>query len=93
LSATTRARFPFTKSAGRALRDASPNYWGRRVIEKHAGKVNLTELDYLLNSPDDRAGALGFGLNVEPPAPLRAFNRTMQLSDTVGKPPCRTRYE
>jgi serine/threonine-protein kinase HipA len=63
-----------------ALRDASPDYWGRRVIEKHAGKVNLTELDYLLNSPDDRAGALGFGLNVEPPAPLRAFNRTMHLS-------------
>jgi serine/threonine-protein kinase HipA len=63
-----------------ALRDASPDYWGRRVIEKHAGNVNLTELDYLLNSPDDRAGALGFGLNVEPPAPLRAFNRTMDLS-------------
>jgi serine/threonine-protein kinase HipA len=63
-----------------ALRDASPDYWGRRVIEKYAGKANLTELDYLLNSPDDRAGALGFGLNVEPPAPLRTFNRTMDLS-------------
>jgi serine/threonine-protein kinase HipA len=63
-----------------ALRDASPDYWGRRVIEKHAGKANLTELDYLLNSPDDRAGALGFGLNVNPPAPLRAFNRTVDLS-------------
>jgi serine/threonine-protein kinase HipA len=63
-----------------ALRDASPDYWGRRVIEKHAGKADLSELDYLLNSPDDRAGALGFGLNVDPPAPLRAFNRTMDLS-------------
>lgn len=63
-----------------ALRDASPDYWGRRVIEKHARKANLTELDYLLNSPDDRAGALSFGLNVDPPAPLRAFNRTMDLS-------------
>ena len=42
-----------------ALRDASPDYWGRRVIEKHAGKTELAELDYLLNSPDDRAGALG----------------------------------
>ena len=63
-----------------AFRDASPDYWGRRVIEKRAGNVNLTELDYLLNSPDDRAGALGFGLNVEPPAPLRKFNRTMDLS-------------
>jgi serine/threonine-protein kinase HipA len=63
-----------------ALRDASPDFWGRRVIEKHVGKVNLTELDYLLNSPDDRAGALGFGSNVDPPAPLRTFNRTMNLS-------------
>jgi serine/threonine-protein kinase HipA len=63
-----------------AIRDASPDYWGRRVIEKHAGKANFTELDYLLNSPDDRAGALGFGLNVDPPAPLRAFNRTMDLT-------------
>jgi serine/threonine-protein kinase HipA len=62
-----------------ALRDASPDYWGRRVIEKYAGKANLTELDYLLNSPDDRAGALSFGSNVDPPPPLRAFNRTMDL--------------
>lgn len=62
-----------------ALRDAGPDYWGRRVIEKHAGKVQLGELDYLLESPDDRAGALGFGLNTEPPAPLRKFNQTMDL--------------
>jgi serine/threonine-protein kinase HipA len=63
-----------------AIRDASPDYWGRRVIEKHAGNANLTELDYLLNSPDDRAGALGFGLNVDPPAPFRAFSRRMDLT-------------
>ena len=62
-----------------ALRDSSPDYWGRRVIEKYAGTTALTELDYLLHSPDDRAGALGFGLNAEPPAPLRAYNRTMDL--------------
>lgn len=62
-----------------AIRDASPDYWGRRVIEKHAGLAVLGEIDYLLQSPDDRAGALGFGLNVEPPAPLRTFNRTMDL--------------
>ena len=62
-----------------ALRDAGPDYWGRRVIEKHAGKAMLGELDYLLESPDDRAGALGFGLNIEPPAPLRKFNRAIDL--------------
>jgi serine/threonine-protein kinase HipA len=62
-----------------ALRDASPDYWGRRVIEKHLGRTELGEIDYLLRSPDDRAGALGFGLNREPPAPRRKFNQTMEL--------------
>jgi serine/threonine-protein kinase HipA len=62
-----------------ALRDASPDYWGRRVIEKHAGVAELDEIDYLLHSPDDRAGALGFGTQREPPAPMRAYNRTMDL--------------
>jgi serine/threonine-protein kinase HipA len=62
-----------------ALRDAGPDYWGRRVIEKHAGKAVFGELDYLLESPDDRAGALGFGLNNVPPAPRRKFNKTLDL--------------
>lgn len=43
-----------------ALRDASPDYWGRRVIERYCGLPQLSEVDYLLYSPDDRAGALGF---------------------------------
>ena len=34
-----------------ALRDAGPDYWGRRVIEKYSGKANLSKLDYLLYSP------------------------------------------
>jgi serine/threonine-protein kinase HipA len=63
-----------------ALRDASPDYWGRRVIEKHSGRTELSEMDYLLHSPDDRAGALGFGLGQQPPAPLRNFNRTIDLA-------------
>lgn len=62
-----------------ALRDSGPDYWGRRVIERHAGKPQLGEIDYLLYSPDDRAGALGFGLNQTPPAPKRHFNQTLDL--------------
>jgi serine/threonine-protein kinase HipA len=62
-----------------ALRDAGPDFWGRRVIEKHAGKPMLSEMDYLLQSPDDRAGALGFGLSQEPPSPRRVFNNTLDL--------------
>lgn len=62
-----------------AIRDAMPDFWGRRVIERNAGLTELEEFDYLLQGPDDRAGALSFGLNVEPPAPQRRFNRTVDL--------------
>jgi serine/threonine-protein kinase HipA len=62
-----------------ALRDAGPDYWGRRVIEKHSGLPEFGEIDYLLHSPDDRAGALGFGLGQTPPAPMRRFNQTIDL--------------
>ena len=63
-----------------ALRDASPDYWGRRIIERHFGSPAPDELDYLLQSPDDRAGALGFGLNPTPPAPKRKFNQSIDLA-------------
>ncbi len=63
-----------------ALRDASPDFWGRRVIQRHLGKAQPGELEYLFYSPDDRAGALGFGLNQVPPAPKRTFNQTLDLA-------------
>ena len=62
-----------------ALRDASPDAWGRRIIEKKLGRADLTELDFLLQSPEDRAGALSFGRSAKPPGPLRKFNQTLQL--------------
>lgn len=62
-----------------AIRDAMPDYWGRCVIERNAGRPALEEFDYLMNGPDDRAGALSFGLNATPPAPRRQFNRTLDL--------------
>jgi serine/threonine-protein kinase HipA len=62
-----------------AIRDSMPDYWGRRVIERNAGLTELDELDYLLRGPDDRAGALGFGLNAEPPLPERRYSRTLDL--------------
>jgi serine/threonine-protein kinase HipA len=64
-----------------ALRDAGPDYWGRRIIERHVGKPQIGELDYLLYAPDDRAGALGFGLGKTPPAPRRKFNQTLDLEN------------
>ncbi|WP_218135084.1 type II toxin-antitoxin system HipA family toxin [Parasphingopyxis algicola] len=77
--ANTTYRTTALKGVFGALRDAGPDYWGRRVIEKHAGLPELSEIDYLLYAPDDRAGALGFGLGPEPPAPKRQFNKTLVL--------------
>jgi serine/threonine-protein kinase HipA len=62
-----------------ALRDSGPDFWGRLVIERALRRPQLDEITYLLESPDDRAGALGFGLGLVPPAPKRDFNRTMDL--------------
>lgn len=62
-----------------AIRDSMPDYWGRCVIERSVAKTNLNEFDYLMNGADDRAGALGFGLNNSPPAPIHYFNRTLEL--------------
>jgi serine/threonine-protein kinase HipA len=64
-----------------ALRDASPDAWGRSVIERVLERQDLTEVDYLLQSPEDRAGALSFGLGPSPPGPVREFNRVLQLAE------------
>jgi len=37
---------PARKEGLRCLRDARPDYWARRVIEKHAGKATLGDMDY-----------------------------------------------
>ena len=50
------------------------------MIERNAGFAELTEFDYLMRGPDDRAGALSFGLNVEPPGSRRQFNRALDLA-------------
>jgi serine/threonine-protein kinase HipA len=62
-----------------AIRDSMPDYWGRRVIERNTGQTQLDEFDYLMYGPDDRAGALGFGLSVQAPPTKHQFNQTMEL--------------
>jgi serine/threonine-protein kinase HipA len=73
----------FTKLKGipGALRDASPDAWGRRVIQARLERAeeDISEIEYLLNGPDDGAGNLRFGHSVTPPGPARPFNRTHQL--------------
>jgi serine/threonine-protein kinase HipA len=64
-----------------ALRDSSPDAWGRRVIERILGSQNLGEVDFLLESSADGAGALTFGRGPVPPTPVRTFNRVVQLDE------------
>lgn len=68
-----------------AVRDASPDAWGRRVIQAKLQRpeADIAEMEYLLNGPDDAAGNLRFGLTVQPPGPQRPHNRTHQLSALV----------
>lgn len=61
-----------------SLRDAAPDFWGRTVMNLVAGR-DLTEIEYLMAAPDDRAGALGSGVDAQPPVPLRDFNRISDL--------------
>ncbi len=44
-----------------AIRDAMPDAWGRRLIERRLGRSPLEEFDYLQRGDADRVGALGFG--------------------------------
>jgi len=79
--------FEFTQLKGipGAVRDASPDAWGRRVIEHKLERsaADLQEIDYFLHGPQDGAGYLSFGLKAEPPAPKRQYNRTHQLAELI----------
>lgn len=74
-------KFTKLKSIPGALRDASPDSWGRRVIQAKLNRpeADISEMTYLLQGPDDGAGNLRFGLAPTPPGPARPFNRTHQL--------------
>jgi serine/threonine-protein kinase HipA len=65
------------------LRDASPDSWGRYVIQKSTPFDQHDPMGYLLNSADDRIGALSFGFGKVPPAPVRPFNKTVDLNKII----------
>jgi serine/threonine-protein kinase HipA len=68
-----------------ALRDASPDAWGRRVIQAKLQRpeATISEIDYLLSGPDDGAGNLRFGSTASALPAARPFNRTHQLAALV----------
>lgn len=74
-------RFTKLKGIPGAVRDASSDAWGRRVIQAKLQRPegDIQEVEYLLNGPDDGAGNLSFGRTATPPAPRRPFNRTHHL--------------
>lgn len=65
------------------IRDASPDSWGRYVIQKNTPSDQHDPMGYLLNSAGDRIGALSFGFGKVPPAPVRNFNKTIDLEKLI----------
>lgn len=77
-----------------AIRDAGPDAWGRRVLERrYADQTDqrygeLPELDYLLLSNDSRVGALGFHTQIEnyprqPPPSVQRLPDLLAAADAV----------
>ena len=66
-----------------ALRDASPDAWGRRLLDASLGRPDVTEVEYLLHAGPEHVGAITFGLSAEPPRPVRHFNRVVDLGELV----------
>ena len=62
-----------------AFRDATPDSWGRRVIEKQLKSVNLPEIEYIKYSFDDRVGALDFRDSATDEPKRHPFNRILDL--------------
>lgn len=75
-------RFETVKLSGifGSVRDASPDAWGRRIIERYLNRTDLSEVEYLLHSPEDRVGALSFGRGKSPPPPAARFNKALELA-------------
>lgn len=62
-----------------SFRDATPERWGRFIIRHTAPQKPHTRIDYLLQSPDDRSGALGFGCRPRPYLAKRKFYKIHHL--------------
>ena len=61
-----------------AIRDAMPDAWGRRLLERRLGAPVPDEFDILVEGDRDRAGALGFSVE---PAPPTAAERHLSARD------------
>jgi serine/threonine-protein kinase HipA len=86
----------FTSTAASPLfggiRDASPDGWGRHLLDRAAEPGACTEFEYLTALPvDDRIGALGFGATLENgPGPIvpdwkwePVYGATLSLAEMI----------
>jgi serine/threonine-protein kinase HipA len=70
-----------------AMRDAGPDYWGRKLVERKQNRLGLGELEFLLAAGDERTGALAFSTEraytagASPPA----FSQLARLSDAAAR--------
>jgi serine/threonine-protein kinase HipA len=62
-----------------AFRDAAPDSFGRRVLEKERNVVSLPEIEYLINAWDDRVGALDFREGPTSEAKKHPYNQIINL--------------
>ena len=49
------------------IRDASPDGWGRHLLEREQNRLELAESEYLLLAGEQRVGALAFGRDLKGP--------------------------
>ncbi|MCP3872768.1 MAG: HipA domain-containing protein [Desulfobacteraceae bacterium] len=64
------------------IRDASPDNWGRQILDSIKEGKTLTEFDYLTSSNIDRVGALAFGPDLS--GPQRVFPFHVLKEDLYG---------
>lgn len=77
--------FTVFKGVPGAVRDASPDHWGRKVIEHklHRAAGDLEEIDYMVHGPADGGGYLSFSSELPLKLTARKFNRTHQLAELI----------
>lgn len=61
------------------IRDASPDGWGRHVLERENNRLELFESEYLLLAGEQRVGALAFGLDLNGPRKDSETNKTANV--------------
>lgn len=59
------------------FRDATPDGWGQRVIEKRFPQTRLGDFDFLSAAGDDRVGMIGVGISSKGPPGSVAPNGTL----------------